>query len=89
MPNSSMNFGGSGVNRTRARENPGDRVQAGSARQLPSLPWRRGQDSNLQGPFRNLTVFETAGPVDVPTPPWSLRVELNHHLFLMRETSCH
>ena len=62
-------FGGSGANRTRGPGIPSSWVQARSASHLPSLPWRRGQESNLQGRFRNLTVFETAGPVNVPTPP--------------------
>ncbi len=67
----------------------GSRVQAESASQLPSLPWRRGQDSNLQGRLRNLTVFETAGPINVPTPPWSRRAESSRCFPRMKGTFCH
>lgn len=66
----SAKFGGSGANRTRGPESglPGS-GRVGKPSTIAS--WRRGQESNLQSRFRDLTAFEAAGPVHVPTPPIS------------------
>ena len=86
MPNASVKIGGSGVNQTRDPYGLSGSSRVGKSTAIASR--RRGQESNLQGLIRNLTVFETAGPVTVPTLPWSRRVELNHRFPLMRGTFC-
>ncbi len=68
LPDGSVKVGGSGGNRTPGPWR-GPRVQAGSARHLPSLPWRREGESHPQGPARGLPAFEAGGPAHVPIPP--------------------
>lgn len=84
----SENVGGSGRNRTSAPFQ-GNRFQGGSARHLPSLPWRRRGESNAQAGFRRLLGFEPSGLTDVPTPPWCQRPEPPRRLPLMRGTFCY
>lgn len=56
---------------------------------MPKLSefWRRVPESNRQGPLRNLVVFKTTGPSNVPNPPWYQLPESHWDLILMRDVS--